>query len=402
MEMISFQEAFEIVQNHLQHYGMEKVPFTRSLGGVLAEDITADRDFPAFDRATKDGIALYFDAIESQKNEFTIGGVVAAGTPQISLDNKTECLEIMTGSVVPEGADTVVMYEDIQITNGIAILQKKVFKGQNIHQRASDTEKGEVILPKNTRISAAEIGILAAVGTVEVPVQKLPETCLISTGNELVAVHETPLTHQIRESNMHTLHALLAAEQIQPKHHHLEDNKQSIINALNELLNTNDILMISGGVSKGKFDYLPEALDHLGVKKCFHRVKQQPGKPFWFGIYPKTNTLVFSFPGNPVSTFVNYHLYFKTWLHHSLGLKQVKQQAVLGQPMSNETSLTVFKSVYLKTEKGVNTVYLVQENGSGDLISMGKTDGFIVLKPQCGVVEKGTVVDYVPTRTYKF
>lgn len=398
MEMISYQEAFNIVQGHIDHYGMEKVPFTRSLGRVLAEDIKADRDFPAFDRATKDGIALRFEAIESQKNRFKVGGIVAAGTPQISLDNKEECLEIMTGAVVPKGADTVVMYEHIQIANGVATLQNKVYKGQNIHRKASDTVQDEVIIPKNTRISAAEIGILAAVGTVEVPVKKLPKVCLISTGDELVAVHEIPLEHQIRESNMHTLHALLATEHIHATHHHFTDEKQSIINSLNELLNTNDVLMISGGVSKGKFDYIPDALDHLGVKKCFHRVKQRPGKPFWFGVYPKTNTVVFSFPGNPVSTFVNYHLYFKTWLHHSLGLKQVPQQVVLGQPISNETPLTVFKNVYLKIENGVNTVYLVQENGSGDLISMGKTDGFVVLPPQSTVIEKGSVVDYVPTR----
>ena len=395
--MISYQEAFTTVQNYLQDYGAEKVPFTRSLERVLAEDIKADRDFPAFDRATKDGIAICFDAAEG-KQEIAVAGVVAAGTPQVSLSDKTTCLETMTGAVVPQGADTVVMYEDVKIVDGIASLQSEVRKGQNIHYRASDTAKGEVIIPKNTKIGAAEIGILAAVGSVEVQVKKLPEVCLISTGNELVAVHEVPLAHQIRESNMHTLHVLLARERIQAKHHHFDDDKESIIAALDNLLNTNDILMISGGVSKGKFDYLPDALDHLGVKKCFHRVKQKPGKPFWFGIYPKTNTLVFSFPGNPLSTFVNYHLYFKTWLHQSLELKQEHFQVVLAEAVSNETPLTVFKNVSLKIVNGVNTVYTVQENGSGDLISMGKTDGFIVLPPNSARLEKGTKVDYIPTR----
>src|SRR5690606_4285088 len=273
MEMISYQQAFDIVLNHIQDYGVEKVPFTRSLGRVLAEDIKADRDFPAFDRATKDGIAVSFDGIQGL-SEITITGVVAAGTPQISLSDQTQCVEIMTGAVVPEGADTVVMYEDIQITGGIVRLPTKIRKGQNIHNRASDIAQGKVIIPKNTTISAAEIGILAAVGSVEVLVKKLPEICLISTGNELVAVHETPLAHQIRESNMHTLHALLERQQIQAKHHHFDDNKESIVSALSELLNTNDVLMLSGGVSKGKFDRSEER--RVG-KECRCRWSAYPG-----------------------------------------------------------------------------------------------------------------------------
>lgn len=396
--MISYKEAFDIVQSYIQDFGIEKVPFTRSLGRVLAQDIKADRDFPAFNRVTKDGIAIYFDDLEP-RSEFEIAGTVAAGTPQISLNDTNQCLEIMTGAVVPQGADTVVMFEDIQINNGVATLQTEVRKGQNVHYKGSDTSQGDVIIQKDTRISAAEIGILAAVGSVEVVVKKLPEVCLISTGNELVAVHEVPAAHQIRESNMHTLHALLALQKIEPKHHHFDDDKETIIASLDSLLNNNNVLIISGGVSKGKFDYIPEAMDQLGVQKCFHRVNQKPGKPFWFGIYPKTNTLVFSFPGNPVSTFVSYHIYFKTWLYGSLGLNQAGLQVVLGQAMANETLLTVFKNVYLKIENGVHTVYAIQENGSGDLISMGRTDGFIVLPPQIESLEEGTVVYFFPTRT---
>lgn len=397
MEMISYREAFDIVHSHIQDYGMEKVPFTRSLGRVLAQDIKADRDFPAFNRATKDGIAISFDALGS-KSEFEIAGIVAAGTHQILLNNTNQCLEIMTGAVVPQGADTVVMYEDTYIDKGIARLQTEVRKGQNVHHQGSDTKQGDVIIPKDTKISAAEIGILAAVGAVEVMVKKLPEVCLISTGNELVAVHELPAAHQIRESNMHTLHALLSLQKIEPNHRHFDDDKEAIIASLDGLLNTNNVLIISGGVSKGKFDYIPEALEQLGVKKCFHRVLQRPGKPFWFGVYPKTNTLVFSFPGNPVSTFVNYHVYFKSWLHRSLGLDQTGIKVVLGEAMTNEIPLTVFKNVYLKIEDGVHTAYTVQENGSGDLISMGRTDGFIVLPPQSETIDQGAVVYFFPTR----
>src|SRR5690606_31270995 len=188
--------------------------------------------------------------------------------------------------------------------------------------QGSDTKQGDVIIQKDTRISAAEIGILAAVGSVEVVVKKLPEVCLISTGNELVAVHEVPAAHQIRESNMHTLHALLALQKIEPKHHHFDDDKETIIASLDSLLNNNNVLIISGGVSKGKFDYMPEAMDQLGVQECFPPANEKVGVTVWFGIYRMTSTIVLSLPGSPVSTLVGCHIYFKPRLYGTLGVKQ--------------------------------------------------------------------------------
>ncbi|WP_335964904.1 molybdopterin molybdotransferase MoeA [Galbibacter sp. PAP.153] len=395
--MISFKEAYKKVLEQKEFYGTEKVLFTSSLGRILAEDILADRDFPAFNRATKDGIAIHYSAIEQQRNAFPIEGIVAAGTQQVKLKDVSHCLEIMTGAVLPENTDTVVMYEDIHIGNGTATLQKEVKKGQNIHWQGSDTTKGTVVIKKNTQITAAEIGILAAVGKVEVLVKKLPKVTLISTGNELVAVHETPLPHQIRESNMLSLHALLEADKITPQHVHLKDDKEAITNSLRELLHSNDVLILSGGVSKGKYDYIPEAFEALKVEKVFHRVKQRPGKPFWFGVHPKTKTVIFSFPGNPVSTFANYHVYFKAWLAACMELSKKAMKVVLGEAVSNEVPLTVFKNVKLNDENGKKVAFLVTANGSGDLMSLAETDGFIQLPPQ-EMFEKGTVVRFVPTR----
>lgn len=396
--MISFEEAYSKVLENTISFDTESVLFTNSLGRVLAEDILADRDFPPFDRVTKDGIVVNYEAIKNGKTAFSIEGVVAAGTPKSKLKDKNNCLEIMTGAVMPENADTVIMYEDITIKEGKAILNSSVKAFQNIHKQGVDTQKGAVLVKKNTRITAAEIGILAAVGSVEVEVEKLPQVTLISTGDELVAVHEKPAAHQIRNSNMLSLHALLLDEHIHSKHIHLNDNKEEIKNNLIELFSNSDILMLSGGVSKGKFDYIPEVLEDLGVEKVFHRVKQRPGKPFWFGIHKASKTVIFSFPGNPVSTFANYHVYFKDWLHKSLGLERIKNTIILGEEVSNKTDLTLFISVKVKDLNGEKRAFRAKENGSGDLTSLALTDGFIQLPPNEKPYKKGETVTFIASR----
>ena len=396
--MISFEEAHKKVMEKLLSFEEENVFFTNSLGRILAEDILADRDFPPFHRATKDGIAINYGAGENTKKQFKIQGIIAAGTPKVKLNNTNDCLEIMTGAVLPENADTVVMYEDITIENGSAIVNSEIKKGQNIHRQGTDVEQGAVVIKKNTKITAAEIGILASVGKVEVKVKKLPKIALISTGNELVAVHETPKPHQIRNSNMLSLHALLEEENILATHVHLNDDKEEIKNGLNELLRTNNVLMLSGGVSKGKFDFIPEAFEELGVEKIFHRVAQRPGKPFWFGIHKETNTVVFSFPGNPVSTFANYYVYFKDWLYESLRIENKKENIVLGEDFFNHTKLTLFVRVKIESKNGITYAFPIKENGSGDLMSLAHTDGFIALSPNKELYKKEEVAPFIATR----
>ncbi|QLE00772.1 molybdopterin molybdotransferase MoeA [Galbibacter sp. BG1] len=395
--MISFEEAYRKVMENTFSFKEESVFFTNSTGRILAEDIYADRNFPPFHRATKDGIALQFKKSKDSR-KFKIEGVVAAGNPKTALENGENCLEIMTGAVLPENTDTVVMYEEVTIENGFATPNQPITKGQNIHREGSDIGKGAVIIEKNKKITAAEIGVLAAVGKVEVKVKKLPEVTLISTGNELVPVHEQPEPHQIRNSNMLSLHALLQEECIQAHHLHLNDDKNEIKNTLAELLETNDVLMLSGGVSKGKYDFIPDALEELEVEKVFHRVIQRPGKPFWFGVHRASNTAIFSFPGNPVSTFANYHIYFKDWLHKSWNLNPTKNEVVLGEKVSNPSTLTLFLGVRLENNNGQTIAFRSKENGSGDLTSLVHTDGFIRVAPNQEFYSEGTFVPFVATR----
>ena len=396
--MISYQEALKTVLDSLQDYGVETVPIKDAVGRVLAEDILADRDFPPFDRATKDGITINYHAIENGRRAFEVVKVLPAGSPAAVLEDQETCMEIMTGAMVPYDADTVVMYEELELENGIARLKSLPNKGQNIHYRGSDTKKGAVLLPANTRVSAAGIGVLATVGMGEVKVKRLPKVAVISTGNELVDIDMIPETHQIRKSNSYSLQACLKEDGIAPMLLHLPDDKDIITQKLNYLVDEFDLLILSGGVSKGKYDYIPEVLRHLGVIKAFHGVLQRPGKPFWFGKHPGKNTLVFSFPGNPVSTFASYQLYFRAWLNSSLGLERKNRTAVLSRAIPIASTLTHFIRVRLDWEQGVLLASPLVENGSGDLVSLALADGFVGLTHREGGYTKGEVVPLYPIK----
>ncbi|MCM4152451.1 molybdopterin molybdenumtransferase MoeA [Arenibacter sp. N53] len=396
--MISFKDAYRKVLDLSQDFGNELAPLEQAMGRILAEDIIADRNFPPFNRATKDGIAINYDAIEKGQTTFKIEGVLAAGMPSQRLGNTANCIEIMTGAVVPDNADTVVMYEHLVIEDGWASLIKNPTKGQDIHLNGSDQKKGNPVLAKHSVISAAEIGVLAAVGKASVWVRKLPKVTIVSTGNELVEVDETPLPHQIRKSNIHTLYAALSQEGIVPAKLHLPDEKDPIKKALGNTLKLNNAVLLSGGVSKGKFDFIPQVMEELGVEKIFHGVFQRPGKPFWFGIQKESKTVVFSFPGNPVSTFANYNVYFKDWLNRSLGLPLLKIEVILKEAVEVKGDLTLLLRAKLEYNRGHLVAFLVKENGSGDLCSLVNTDGFIVLEPKIEPYEVGELVDFVPTR----
>ncbi|MFT6369257.1 MAG: molybdopterin molybdotransferase [Maribacter sp.] len=396
--MITFKEAYKKVLSHPLDLGNEVVSLLASHGRILAVPIVADRDFPPFNRATKDGIAINYAALETGRTTFKIEGVVSAGMPQQKLADNKACLEVMTGAVVPLQTDTVIMYEHLAIKDGWASIEKEVQKGQNIHYRGSDEVQGALLLAEGKRIASADIGVMASVGTAIVSVKAVPKVCAISTGNELVDVHQIPAPHQIRKSNSITLQVALSKVNIAAATLHLKDEKQAIEEGLKTALQENDVLLLSGGVSKGKFDFIPEVMDALGVEKVFHRVAQRPGKPFWFGVHHEYKTVIFSFPGNPVSTFANYHLYFLAWLHTSWKIPVETHHAVLGATVTIQGSLTRFIQVETYWNNARLCTKPVTENGSGDLTSLAKADGFICLEPRDAAYEEGELVPFVPTR----
>lgn len=376
--MISVEEAKNIILNATQNFGVEEIPFIKSVGRILKEDIVADRDFPPFNRVSMDGIAIDFNVFQNGQRAFKIEAIQPAGSPQITLQNKENCLEVMTGAVLPNNTNVVIRYEDVVIKNGVASIQvNEVKELQNIHQKGKDRKSGDVLINKNKIISAAEIGVLATVGKSTIKVAKLPKVMIISTGDELVKVTANPLPHQIRRSNVFTLVSLLERLNISSETEHITDDKpilkQKIVNYLKQF----DVLLFSGAVSKGKFDFLPEVFTELGVEKLFHKVTQRPGKPFWFG--QTENCKIFAFPGNPNSTFVNCLAYFYPWYYKSVGVEVQEETAILKEDVTFKPNLTYFLQVQLSDKFGHLLATPIQGNGSGDLASLVNADAFIQL-----------------------
>jgi molybdopterin molybdotransferase len=386
--MISVQEAQKIVLKNSLDFGSEKIPFIKSVGRVLKEDILADRDFPPFNRVSMDGIALDYTSFKNGERAFFIEGIQPAGSPQISLSNNKNCIEVMTGAVLPTNTNVVIRYEDVLIEHGIAKIQiEEVSYFQNIHEKGKDRKEGDILIQKNKRIAASEIGVLATVGSSKVMVAKQPKVMIISTGDELVGVNETPLDHQIRMSNVYTLVSLLDRLHVSSKTDHISDDKPILKKKIKEYLKEFDVLLFSGAVSKGKFDFLPEVFKELGVEKLFHKVSQRPGKPFWFG-QMKTCRL-FAFPGNPISTFANCLAYFYPWYFKSLGVNTTEETAILTENVSFKPNLTYFLQVKLTHKNGHLLATPIKGNGSGDLASLVNSDAFIQLPKDKNEYKKG-------------
>ncbi|CAM1345791.1 molybdopterin molybdotransferase MoeA [Tenacibaculum crassostreae] len=408
--MITVQEAKHIILQNAQDFGVEEIPFLEALGRVLKENVVADRDFPPFNRVAMDGIAINHRFFEYGVRDFKIEGIQPAGAPQKTMDNAAHCYEVMTGASLPNNCDTVIRYEDVSINTLMATVNvDHINEGQNIHTQGSDKSNGDVLIKKNTVISAAEIGVLATVGKAMVKVAKQPKVMIVSTGDELVDVHENPLDHQIRRSNVYTLVSLLNELKIPSETAHITDEKSVLKESIASYLEEYDVLLFSGAVSKGKFDFLPEVLEELGVKKLFHKVAQRPGKPFWMGIADalgmsgrneKTiQKLVFAFPGNPVSTFVNCLVYFYPWYKKSVGFEQQAQTAILTENVSFKPDLTYFLQVKLQSENGQLLATPIKGNGSGDLASLVEADGFIELpKTAETTFKKGSIFPIIRYR----
>lgn len=382
-----------------------------------------------------DGIAICYESFKSGQRQFLIEGIQPAGSEQLTLKDIRKCIEVMTGAVLPVNCNVVIPYEQVTIKDDGAIINlEELILHKNIHPKGKDKKQGDLIINKNTIISAAEIGVLATVGKSKVKVAKVPKVMIISTGDELVGVDETPEVYQIRRSNVFTLVALSKQFQIDAETVHIKDNKETLKNKIETYLKTFDVLLFSGAVSKGKFDFVPEVLNELGVEKLFHKVAQRPGKPFWFGhIVPlnineqdvdldeekvsessrsgviersrneveesRRDTVVFAFPGNPISTFVSCLKYFVPWFQKSMGLDfKNRNFAVLSEDVIFKPTMTYFLQVKLENKDGMLLAKPFRGNGSGDLASLVETDAFIELPADKTEFKKGEVFPIINYR----
>lgn len=380
--MLSVSEAFAITQQHKLTLLTERVSLDDALGRVLREPVRADRDFPPFDRVAMDGIGIRFADLASGVPSFRVVGMQRAGQVQQTLREPGTCLEVMTGAMLPIGTDTVVRYEDITVSYGQArITINDVQPGQHVHHRATDRRAGDELLAVGTRLGPAELAVAASVGQTMLTVTTLPRVALISTGDELVGVADTPLPHQIRRSNTYMLRAALIPLGIAATLHHIVDDEAALANKLSTLLAENDVLILSGGVSAGKADFVPDVLASLGVQKQFHKVGQRPGKPLWFGIM--ADKTVFALPGNPVSTVLCAHRYVLPYLRASLGLPpDPPRYAQLTAPVTFEPAITYFLPVRLiSNPDGRLLAHPLPGSGSADFANLLDVGGFMELPP---------------------
>ena len=402
MVQLTPAQAEELIGQHLQCLPIESLPLAQCAGAVLRENIYAERDSPPFDRVSMDGIAVDSGAVSSGTRRLYIQATQAAGDPPLVLDSRAGCIEVMTGAVLPTGCDSVIPVEEIVIHDGHAELAQGVTveAGQNVHRRGTDTRQGALLVNAGVRLRAPEIAIAAGAGMPRIRVSSQPMLAVISTGNELIEPGEPLLPHQVRRSNAYGVVAALRAHGFQRvADDHITDDLTELKRRLKFHLETHDVLVLSGGVSMGKFDLVPKALDDLGVRPIFHKVAQRPGKPLWFGV-ASSGAAVFALPGNPVSTLVCLRRYVVPALFASLGQTPAvpPEKIALSAPVSIDVPLTFYLPVRVELDDWGRPWAVPQPtHNSGDFMALAGTEGFVELPPGPNTYAKGFV-----TRLYRW
>jgi len=374
----------------------ESVCLAEAGGRILAQSVVADRDGPPFDRVAMDGIAIAFESHEKGDTSWPCEGLQAAGSPKMKLISEHACIEAMTGAVLPEGTDTVIPFEHVERRgDDYHLIRDGVVAGQNIHSQGTDYRGGEVILNAPRTVRSPEIAVIASVGLTELEVADGPKMALITTGSELVDVEEAPLDHQIRKSNIHaSREALVRRGYSNLSLHHLVDDEEGTRQGLEELIQGNEVLILSGGVSKGKLDYVPSALEACGIEKIFHRIAQKPGKPLWVG--QGRGTIVFACPGNPVSMLVCLERYVLPFLDRSMGKAILPLSFPAKQEVKARPTMTLFKTVRLIPSVEGTALEEVKGNGSGDFSHLCEGDGFVEVPPSDHPWPSGTAFTFWP------
>jgi molybdopterin molybdotransferase len=366
-------------------------------GRILRADLRADRDLPPFDRVTMDGYAVRSAALANGVRRFQVGATQAAGMRPFTLGlPEDSCIEVMTGAVLPEGADCVVPYEETTRSENWMTTDAKVLAGYSVHRRGSDHRAREIIVRSGVRLSGREIAVAASCGHPALTVTHSPKIAVVSTGDELVDVDGLVAPHQVRRSNDHALRAaLIQASYPRADRFHMRDVRHEIEHMLWHILAEYEVVLITGGVSKGKFDYLPSELSRQGVKKIFQGVAQRPGKPFWFGLSGRM-TPVFALPGNPVSAYTCLHRYVLPALDHAGGLiPRPLLQVALAEAVVFKPALACLLPVKLSSgPKGELLATPAATNSSGDFAGLVGTDGFVELPAAPSEFPVGTLAPY--------
>ncbi len=396
--MVSFEQALTIVKDKLAEAQarprLEVVPLDEAAGRILAEDVAADRDYPPFHRSTRDGYAVRAEDVAAPPVELRCRGEIAAGGHFDGAVGEHECVSIMTGAPVPQGADAVVMVEYTESHGDTVNIQRSVRPGENVVPQASEARAGASVLPRGRRLGAGELGLLATVGKSRVEVYARPVVAILPTGDEVVPVEHQPEWFQIRNSNAVALSAQVAAAGGVPCRLSIAPDRPEALRSLIQDGLQADLLLLSGGVSAGKYDFVEQVLAELGAEFYFQSVALRPGKPLVFG--RAQGKFFFGLPGNPVSTFVTFALFGRPAVA-ALGGGDFESptflRARLSGPLKPPHGLTAFVPAQVTSSAGEPVVSPVGWQGSGDLVGVAAANGFIVTQPEQSNLAPGDWVD---------
>ncbi len=399
--MISVAEAIEIVLQQVQPLPIEEVALAEARNRILGEEISADSDLPPFDRSQMDGYAIRAADVIIAPVRLRIVGESAAGRGWHHKLNAGEAVRIMTGAPVPEGADSV---QQIELTRefddgAVVEIQEKVIAGRSIVNRGSEIRAGQIVLRAGETVDAAAIAVLASFGYAQVKVGQRPRVSIVATGSELVGVGSKPAQDQIRDSNNYSISTYAAAsgaliEQLPVA----GDDAQLLKRQFAEAAERSDIVISSGGVSVGAYDFTKAALKELGAEFFFERVALRPGKPIVFARLPN-GTFVFGLPGNPVSVSVTYSLFARTAILAMQGARDTQLQgetAVLVTELRGTPDRESYLPATLSTsDDGKLKALPLKWGGSSDFVAFARATALIIVPMGCERIEAGAVVKVV-------
>jgi molybdopterin molybdotransferase len=367
-----------------------------ALGFVLAQEIRSDREYPPFDRSTRDGYAVHSSEAAPGASLRCVGEIKAGDTVTSALDRGT-CVQIMTGAAVPAGADAVVMIEFTKRVGEDVTFERPTAANQNIVPRGSESNAGDLALAAGTRLGYAELALAAQVGAAEVICVRKPRVAILSTGDEVVPITETPGTFHIRNSNSVSLAAQVRIAGGEPVPlGNAQDRVEDLAAKIEQGLKA-DILVLSGGVSMGKYDLVETVLKSLGAEFFFDAVAIRPGKPAVFGRC--RDTLVFGLPGNPVSTMVTFQLFVAPaidLLSGAVARPLPFLEATLAHPLKEKTGLTHFVPARVEWPASSPQVHALRWQGSGDIGALTQANCFLVIPADRQDIAAGEKVSVLP------
>lgn len=395
--MISVEDALALILSQIRETGSERIDITSSLGRVISENIYARRNNPPFDNSAMDGYAVIYDNIKGATKEnptvFNVIEELPAGYTAKKDVKNGEAIRIMTGAPVPGGADTVVMVEDTEKDGERVRIFREVRLGENIRRAGEDIKTGDLVVPKGTVIRPAEVGIMATCGRAFVSVYQRPKVAVISTGDELVDVDEEATEGKIVTSNSYTLSAMAThcgAEAIQIGI--ARDTKKDLKEKLTQALHA-DVIITSGGVSVGDFDFVKDVLKELGSEMKFWKVAMKPGKPLAFGTIG--GKPAFGLPGNPVSCMVCFEQFVRPSLLKMMGHSRIYRpviHATLKEDIKKKPGRKHFLRSFVRLEHGEYSVTTTGDQGSGILRSMVAANALLIFPDDLSLLKAGDKV----------